>query len=151
MKAAQLLAHFRALAPWLSDEDTVDKVIIGDPETEVSRAAVTWIAGLSAVREAVSRGCQLLITHEPTFWVHARELDTVAGWPADSEKRKTAEAKRRLIEGRGGLIEANCLASEQRRCRRSWGIRCEGILVRKATYGRTRAALGSTSVGMHSG
>ena len=104
MKAAQLLAHFRSLAPWLSDEETVDRVIVGDPEAEVSRVAVTWIGDFRAVREAVARKCQLLITHEPTFWVHAHELDVVASWPADREKRKAADIKRRFIEEHGLVI-----------------------------------------------
>ena len=104
MKAIGLLAHFRSLASWLSDDETVDRIIIGDPEAEVSRVGVTWISDFRAVREAVARSCQLLITHEPTFWVHAHELDAVSGWSQDSDKGKAAGQKRRFIEEHGLVI-----------------------------------------------
>ncbi|MCJ7797970.1 MAG: Nif3-like dinuclear metal center hexameric protein, partial [Thermoleophilia bacterium] len=70
----------------------------------VTRVGVTWMSTFAKVREAVARGCELLITHEPTFWVHANELETVASWPADSVKRQAADRKCRFIEESGLVI-----------------------------------------------
>jgi putative NIF3 family GTP cyclohydrolase 1 type 2 len=97
MRAADILQHFASSADWVDPETTVDRIITGDPDTEVSRVLVTWIASFDAVRQAVDRGCQMLITHEPTFWVHAGELATVDRWDATSPKRRIAERKRQYV------------------------------------------------------
>jgi len=104
MKARAILDHFRSITDWIKPEDSVDRIIIGDPETEVIRLGVTWMSTFRNVREAVARGCQMLITHEPTFWVHANEVDTVETWPPDSIKRQAAERKQRYIEENGLVI-----------------------------------------------
>ncbi len=104
MKVTAILEHFRSFAMHLAAEDSVDRIIIGDPEKDVSQVGVTWMSTFANVREAVGRGCQLVITHEPTFWVHANELATVESWPPDSLKRQAADRKRRFIEENGLVI-----------------------------------------------
>jgi putative NIF3 family GTP cyclohydrolase 1 type 2 len=104
MKAADIHAHFLTAADWVDPDNTVDRIIVGDPETEVSRVLVTWISSFQAVREAVVRGCQMVITHEPTFWTHANELAAVGEWDADSLKDQVADCKRRYIEEHGLVI-----------------------------------------------
>jgi putative NIF3 family GTP cyclohydrolase 1 type 2 len=101
MKANAIREHFSSVAEWVNPEETVDRIILGDPEAEVTRVLVTWISSFHAVREAAARGCQMLITHEPTFWVHANEVASLEGWPPDSIKRRLAEKKRALIEEHG--------------------------------------------------
>jgi len=85
-------------------EKSVDRIIMGDPEKEIERVGVTWMSTFEKVREAVRRGCEMLITHEPTFWVHANELETVAKWPEGSRKGEAAERKRGFIEEAGLVI-----------------------------------------------
>ena len=98
MKAQQILDHFRAFTTWQDPDTTVDRFIIGDPDRDVSEVGVTWISSFAQIREAVGRGVHLLITHEPTFWVHANELATVESWPSDSPRRRLADRKRAYIE-----------------------------------------------------
>jgi putative NIF3 family GTP cyclohydrolase 1 type 2 len=98
MNARRLLEHFRALATWQDPDTTVDRIIIGDPDRDVSQVGVTWMSTFAQVREAAARGLHLLITHEPTFWAHANELATVEDWPADSPKRRLADRKRAFID-----------------------------------------------------
>ncbi len=62
-----LLAH----SPWVDAERTVDTVKIGDPTGDVRKAGVTWYPAMDTIRAAHAAGCDLLITHEPTFWEHA--------------------------------------------------------------------------------
>jgi len=98
MKAYDIREHFLSVGDWVDPETTVDRIIIGDPQADVSRLLVTWISSFEAVREAVRRGCQMLITHEPTFWVHANEMETVEGWDPASVRGELAGRKRRFIE-----------------------------------------------------
>jgi putative NIF3 family GTP cyclohydrolase 1 type 2 len=98
MRAHEILDHFHSLVDWIKPEDSVDHILIGDAEKEVARVGVTWMSTFAMVREAVARGLDLLITHEPTFWVHAREVEHVESWEPDSWKRKAADRKRRFIE-----------------------------------------------------
>ncbi len=77
MKAIHLLEHFLFRADWVDRETTVDKIIVGDPEKDVQSALVTWISSFAALRTAAERGFDVLVTHEPTFYSHRNELDTV--------------------------------------------------------------------------
>jgi len=97
LKATDMHQHFLSIAEWVDPADTVDRIIIGDPETEVRRVLVTWMSTFDAVRAAATRGCQMLITHEPTFWVHSHELEAVA---RDSHpiRRGLAARKKQFIE-----------------------------------------------------
>lgn len=104
MKADDIRKHFLSAANWVDPEDTVDRIIVGDPGIEVNRALVTWISSFHAVKEAARRGCQMLITHEPTFWVHADEVETVRQWDPGSIKRELAERKHRYIEEHGFVV-----------------------------------------------
>jgi len=104
LKATDMHQHFLSIAEWVDPADTVDRIIIGDPETEVRRVLVTWMSTFDAVRAAATRGCQMLITHEPTFWVHRDELANVERWPDGSPKRELALRKRRFIEQNGLVI-----------------------------------------------
>jgi len=96
VKAIEINRHFLSLADWVDPSNTVDRIIIGEADKEVRRILVTWIASFQAARVAVERGFDLLMTHEPTFWVHANELDNI-------ESSEIASAKRRFIE-EGGLV-----------------------------------------------
>lgn len=104
MTASALLLHFLSLADWVDPTNTVDQVIIGDTETPLSRVLVTWISSFDAVRAAVARRCELLVTHEPTFWSHGRELERAAAWPPDSPRAESARRKRAFIEEHGLVI-----------------------------------------------
>jgi len=96
LRASEIREHFVSRADWVDSEKTVDRVIIGDPDREVRRVLVTWISSFAALRVAAERGVDMLMTHEPTFYVHANELEKM---PA----MEVVEAKRRFIE-RSGLV-----------------------------------------------
>jgi len=100
MKAREIVEHFLSLADWVDRENTVDGVILGDPQKEVSSVLVTWISSLAAVREAVRRGVDALITHEPTFWKHRNEHENM-------DASDLARSKRRTIEEAGLVVIRN--------------------------------------------
>jgi len=65
--------------PWRTE--TVDRFVAGDPETPVKGIATTMMATLDVIERASAAGKNLVITHEPTFWLHQ---DTIAGLEQDS-------------------------------------------------------------------
>ena len=59
-----LLSH----SPWVDRDRTVDTVKAGDPCKEIGTVGVGWMATIYNLRSAWELGCDLFITHEPTFW-----------------------------------------------------------------------------------
>ena len=89
MKVREILEHFLSRAEWVDRNKSVDRVIVGDPEKNVSRVLVAWMPSFSALRTAVDGGVELFICHEPTFWEHRDEIP---------ENRTAALEKRRFVE-----------------------------------------------------
>lgn len=96
MNATDIREHFLSSADWVDPGKTVDRLIVGDPHKDIRRVLVTWIASFRAVKTAVERGFDMLITHEPTFWVHANELEKM-------ETSQIASAKWLYLQ-RSGLV-----------------------------------------------
>ncbi len=70
MKVKDIHQHFLSNAPWVDQATSVDRIIIGDPELDVDRCAVTWIPSMQNLKRAAEMGVKLVVTHEPTFWQH---------------------------------------------------------------------------------
>ena len=75
-KVKDVLEHFLSRCDWVDRENTVDRVIVGDPEMEVDRCIVTWMPSSHALRTIVDRGIDFMICHEPTFWNHLDDRPT---------------------------------------------------------------------------
>lgn len=100
MRAIEINRHFVSQADWIDPARTVDKIIVGDPDAEIRRVLVTWISSFGALRAAAERGVDMLITHEPTFWKHADELENV-------ESSEIGRAKKRFVDEHGLVILRN--------------------------------------------
>jgi putative NIF3 family GTP cyclohydrolase 1 type 2 len=72
--------------PWRAE--TVDRFVAGDPEIPVKGIATTMMATLDVIQRAAAAGRNLVITHEPTFWLHQ---DTVTGMEQDTVYRFKAD------------------------------------------------------------
>ena len=70
MNTNDIREYLLARAPWVDPARTVDTVKAGDPEREVHTVGVGWISSIENLRRAHELGCDLFITHEPTFWEH---------------------------------------------------------------------------------
>jgi putative NIF3 family GTP cyclohydrolase 1 type 2 len=55
-------------------ETAIDVFLYGDPDVELKNVAVTMMATQKVLEEAVQRGCNLIITHEPLFYNHHHEF-----------------------------------------------------------------------------
>lgn len=82
---------------WVDWSKTVDTFKSGGPEVEVKGIAVGWMSYTSALEKALELGCNLFVTHEPTYYNHR-----------DSDERifrfETARKKREFIEETGITI-----------------------------------------------
>lgn len=72
-------------------EKTVDRFLAGDPETEVTGIATTFMATAEVVRKAAAEGCNFIITHEPIFYTSG----DCADW---QDTNPMILKKKRLIE-----------------------------------------------------
>jgi putative NIF3 family GTP cyclohydrolase 1 type 2 len=68
MTARELHDALRALHP--VPEPSVDRVVIGSPDTVVRGVGVMWMPTWAALRAATASGANVMVVHEPTFYTH---------------------------------------------------------------------------------
>lgn len=99
MRAKDVQTYLRSLdGGWMDLEKTVDTFKSGSPEAEVCGIAVSWMSTTAALKTALSAGCNLFITHEPTYYDH---YDDPQGWTFGYEGTRS---KRAFIEESGITI-----------------------------------------------
>ena len=86
MKANEIISILKKDAALPSK--TCDGIKIGDLDSLVSHIGVTMIATVDIIKKAKEAGCDLLITHEPTFYSH---MDTAADNALINEKTSMIE------------------------------------------------------------
>ena len=93
LTAAQIIARIQKETgvPWTGQ--TVDVFKTGDPQTPVTGIVTTMFATMDILKQAVKQGCNLIITHEPTFYNHLDDTAALVGThnPVYAEKRKYIE------------------------------------------------------------
>jgi putative NIF3 family GTP cyclohydrolase 1 type 2 len=98
MKATEVQSYLRSLdGGWVDWEDTTDRFIAGDPESEITGIAVGWMSYRSALERAQELRCNLFITHEPTYFSGHDDEERIYRFPG-------VRAKRRWIEEQGIVI-----------------------------------------------
>lgn len=75
--------------PWA--DQTVDTFKAGDPETKLTGIAVCMFADMQVLKEAVEKGCNFIITHEPVFYNHLDQTENYSGDPVFEEKKSFIE------------------------------------------------------------
>jgi putative NIF3 family GTP cyclohydrolase 1 type 2 len=71
MNTNDIREYLLSRAPWVDRARTVDTVKAGDATREVRTVGVGWVSSIENLRRAHELGCDLFVTHEPTFWEHA--------------------------------------------------------------------------------
>ncbi|NIM48046.1 MAG: hypothetical protein GTN78_00585 [Gemmatimonadales bacterium] len=93
--------YLRSLgAEWVQANNTVDTFKAGGPGFTVQGIAVGWMSYFGSLRKARELGCNLFITHEPTYYDHRDRDESVFSFAA-------ARMKREFI-GRSGLTIIRC-------------------------------------------
>ena len=98
--ACDIHAHLASVGTWVNWQRTCDGFKYGDPDTPVTGIAVGWQSLQSALEQAHAAGCNLFITHEPTFYSHMDD---------DEAAKATAPAlaKMAFLE-RTGMVVYRC-------------------------------------------
>ena len=92
--------HFVRVGSWVDWQHTCDGLKYGDPDQEVTAIAVGWQSLQAALEEAHAKGCNLFITHEPTFYSHMDD---------DERLRATAPARNKMaFLERAGMAVYRC-------------------------------------------
>lgn len=87
LTAGEVNAYLRSLCEVL--EPSVDKIIIGNPDTVVKKIGTAWMPYWETLKQAADSGVNLMVVHEPTFYTH---LDLEDGW--DPKHFRTGETGR---------------------------------------------------------
>ncbi|MBP1659703.1 MAG: hypothetical protein H6P95_895 [Candidatus Aminicenantes bacterium] len=121
LKARDVAATLRSLEDVA--EPSVDRIVVGDPETEIANIGTCWLPYWETCRQAVRDGVNLLITHEPTFYTHW-DLDEKS---PDLFAASTAgkEAYEKALRAKKDWLLANRLVI----------IRCHDVLDKIAGFG----------------
>ncbi|RKZ72641.1 MAG: hypothetical protein DRQ57_16785 [Gammaproteobacteria bacterium] len=67
MKCKEIDKYFRKVFPYVDWQTTSDGFKYGDPNREITKIAVGWQSLMESLEDAADKGCDLFITHEPTF------------------------------------------------------------------------------------
>jgi putative NIF3 family GTP cyclohydrolase 1 type 2 len=101
MKAIDLYNYLHQLdGGWVDWDDTVDAFKSGDPQAEVRGIAVGWMSYTWALQRALQLGCNVFVTHEPTYYAHRDQPQ--APWQLQGTRDK-----RQFIED-SGLVILRC-------------------------------------------
>jgi len=89
MKAKDLLAHFQSLdTGWVRWSQTVDTFKSGSPDADIHGIAVSWMSYTWALQRALELGCNLFVTHEPTYYDHLDAKESIFSLPGVREKQQ---------------------------------------------------------------
>jgi putative NIF3 family GTP cyclohydrolase 1 type 2 len=101
MKAYELQEYLRSLnTGWVNLKESVDTFKSGNPNHDIKGIAVGWMSYLWALHHAIALGCNLFITHEPTFYTHLENDNNIFQYEG-------ARKKLNFIE-QSGLIILRC-------------------------------------------
>lgn len=81
--------------PWRAQ--TVDNIIAGTRETPVRGLATTMMATFDVLQRAATAGCNMVVTHEPTFYSHQDATDAFADDPIYRAKREFIEKHQMIV------------------------------------------------------
>jgi putative NIF3 family GTP cyclohydrolase 1 type 2 len=97
MRATDIVDRIKASigVPWRAD--TVDRIVAGDPDTVVRGIAVTMMATLDVLRRASAADCNLIVTHEPTFYDHFEKADALANDDLVQAKHAFIQQHRQVV------------------------------------------------------
>lgn len=76
---------------WIYPEDTVDTFKSGNAGTEIHGIAVGWMSYTWALERGLELGCNVFVTHEPTFYDHYDNDPSIFRFSPAHDKRRFIE------------------------------------------------------------
>ncbi len=77
--------------------ETVDTFKAGDPGQEVTGIACTFMATVDVLKQAAELGCNLIVTHEPTYYNHLDQTDLLENDPVYAAKQAIIEEHKLVV------------------------------------------------------
>jgi len=77
--------------------ETVDTFKAGDPDEEIGGIACTFMATVDVLKRAAELGCNLIITHEPTYYNHLDHKDLLENDPVYAAKQAIIEENNLVV------------------------------------------------------
>lgn len=78
-------------------EKTVDTFKAGNPEEKITGIACTFMATVDVLKEAAEKGCNLVITHEPTYYNHLDSKALLENDPVYAAKQAIIEENKLIV------------------------------------------------------
>jgi len=101
LTAGSVHQYLRSLdGGWVDWEKSVDTFKAGTPATPVKGIAVGWMPYTATLQQTLDLGCNVFVTHEPTYYNHRDNDPDIFRFPA-------VQAKREFIE-QNGLVIMRC-------------------------------------------
>ena len=98
MKAGEIVSRIIDYSePPFKLEKTCDIYTSGGPDTEVTGIVTTFMANSDVIKEAISLGANMIVTHEPTFFTGWDTIDWLENDPVYKEKRKLMDDNNMVI------------------------------------------------------
>ncbi len=92
LTAGELNAYLNSLGKeWIDQERTVDTFKSGGPDTVIEGIAVAWMSYTGALRKALDLGCNVFVTHEPTYYNHRDNDEKIFRLAGAREKKEFIE------------------------------------------------------------
>jgi putative NIF3 family GTP cyclohydrolase 1 type 2 len=97
MTAFDVVEQMKANLTCSWSDQTVDTFKAGDPEGEVTGVACTFMATVAVLKKAAELGCNLVITHEPTYYNHFDNKDLLEGDPVYAAKQAIIDENKLMV------------------------------------------------------
>lgn len=68
MKISNIIQFLQTGAPWMNLNETRDILFCGDPDEDVERVGVCWVATSQAISQAIENDIRFIISHENPFY-----------------------------------------------------------------------------------
>jgi len=95
--ARQLAGQILAAADVGAAVPATDRIVAGDPATVVTGVATVAMASIEALRAAIAKGCNLIVSYDPTFWSDGDQLGPLAGNRLLAMKRAFIDAHNLVV------------------------------------------------------
>lgn len=69
-----IISYINKGANWVDFNQTRDVVMFGDPNQEVNKVGVCWVATIPAIEQAINKGINFIISHENCFFEEGTKL-----------------------------------------------------------------------------
>ena len=91
MKVKEVISQIIQECGGIKFEKTCDLIIEGDEEMEVKGIVTSFMATVEVIKQAIDRGSNLIITHEPTYYTGDDRLDWIGKDPVYLKKKELIE------------------------------------------------------------